>query len=173
VLEGRGCAPSQPLVDLLSARVPIRIGVSPAYHALGDTAEYVVLADIARKCRPIDDPGVTRFDDRPISTVVAASPAVAQRLARSVLGPLFELDATERAALLETLCAWRDVGGSTALAAQRLFCHRNTVRNRLLRVETLTELALDEPVAIAQICLALEALALAEGTHGEPNPAWS
>jgi DNA-binding PucR family transcriptional regulator len=103
---------------------------------------------------------VLRFDDRPLSTVVVANPEIAARAASAVIGPLLQLDRVERTALLETLRAWRDAGGSTVLAAARLFCHRNTVRNRLQRVEALTGRSLDEPLACAEICMALDALTL-------------
>ncbi len=79
---------------------------------------------------------------------------------RAVLGPLLQLDRAERSAVLETLRAWRDAGGSTALAAERLFCHRNTVRNRLQRVEAMTGRSLDEPLGCAEVCMALDAMTL-------------
>jgi DNA-binding PucR family transcriptional regulator len=73
---------------------------------------------------------------------------------------LLELDLTERSAMLETLRAWRDAGGSTAVAAERLFCHRNTVRNRLQRIESMTNRSLDEPLGCGEVCMALDAWTL-------------
>ena len=101
---------------------------------------------------------MTRFDDRPLSAVVVANPEIAARAACAVIGPLLQLDRAERSAILETLRAWRDAGGSTAVAAERLFCHRNTVRNRLQRIEALTGRSLDDPLGCAEVCMALEAL---------------
>jgi DNA-binding PucR family transcriptional regulator len=40
--------------------------------------------------------------------------------------------------LLRTLAAWLDTGGSAGQTAAQLYCHRNTVLNRLRRVEALT-----------------------------------
>jgi DNA-binding PucR family transcriptional regulator len=37
-------------------------------------------------------------------------------------------------------------------------CHPNTVRHRLRRVEMLTGRSLSDPLAIAELCLALEAV---------------
>ena len=41
--------------------------------------------------------------------------------------------------------AWIDEGGSVAKASDRLCCHRNTVRNRLQRIEALTGRSLTDP----------------------------
>jgi hypothetical protein len=160
VLDGDAEAASQRLAEILLCRSKTRIGFSPYFGDLGDTAEFAALADVARAAVEPSEPGVTRFDDRPLAAVVVANPEIAARAARAVVGPLMRLDRSEREAVLETLRAWRDAGGSTTLAAERLFCHRNTVRNRLQRIETLTGRSLDNPLDCAEVCMALEALAL-------------
>ena len=75
----------------------------------------------------------------------------------TVLGRLNRLPAAERAVLLDTLEAWRDCGGSATQAADRLFCHPNTVRHRLRRITTATGRSLTAPRDVAELCLALEA----------------
>ena len=104
--------------------------------------------------------GVTRFDDRPLSAVVVANPEIAARAARAVLGPLLASIAPNAVPCSRRCARWRDAGGSTVVAAERLFCHRNTVRNRLQRVETMTGRSLDEPLGCAEVCMALDALTL-------------
>lgn len=160
VLDGDADVAAVRLAEILMCRSKTRIGFSPYFGDLGDTAEFAALADVARAALDPATVGVTRFDDRPLSAVVVANPEIAARAARAVIGPLMRLDPGERAAVLETLGAWRDAGGSTTLAAERLFCHRNTVRNRLQRIETLTGRSLDNPLDCAEVCMALEALAL-------------
>ena len=160
VLDGDARAASERLAEILVCRSKSRIGFSPYYGDLGDTAEYAGLADVARAALDPREVGVTRFDDRPLSAVVVANPEIAARAARAVLGPLLNIDRGERSAILETLRAWRDAGGSTAVAAERLFCHRNTVRNRLQRIEALTGRSLDDPLGCAEVCMALSALSL-------------
>jgi hypothetical protein len=160
VLDGDANAASQRLAEILVDRSKSRIGFSPYFGDLGDTAEYAGLADVARAALDPHEVGVTRFDDRPLSAVVVANPEIAARAARAVLGPLLALDRAERGAMFETLRAWRDAGGSTVVAAERLFCHRNTVRNRLQRVEAMTGRSLDEPLGCAEVCMALDALTL-------------
>lgn len=144
----------------LESRAVGRVGVSPAYRELADTAHHVTLADIALNCLPPGDKGVALFDQHPLTTLLAGSPALAERSAHRILGPILDLPGDERQMLLGTLSTWIDEGGSATRAAARLFCHRNTVRNRLQRVERLTGRSLDEPTALAEICVAVRAVAL-------------
>jgi len=73
-----------------------------------------------------------------------------------VFGRLLALD--DRAVLLATVEAWLDAGGSATAAGQALFCHPNTVRYRLRRVEELTGRSVDVPRAAAELAVALRAL---------------
>jgi hypothetical protein len=58
--------------------------------------------------------------------------------------------------LLATLGAWLDNGGSASKAASVLFCHPNTVRHRMRRLEQLTGRSLSDPRGIAELSLAFE-----------------
>jgi DNA-binding PucR family transcriptional regulator len=51
-------------------------------------------------------------------------------------------------------------GGSASEAGRRLYCHRNTVRNRLARLEELSGRSLADPRALAELCTATEAVRL-------------
>jgi DNA-binding PucR family transcriptional regulator len=51
-------------------------------------------------------------------------------------------------------------GGDGSAAARRLYCHRNTVRNRLIRVERLTGSSLADPRGAARLAVAAECLRL-------------
>jgi hypothetical protein len=64
---------------------------------------------------------------------------------------------------LSTVGAWFDASGSTAGTAKRLFCHANTVRYRLRRVEKLTGRSLEDPRDVADIRAAIVALRLLPG----------
>jgi DNA-binding PucR family transcriptional regulator len=59
--------------------------------------------------------------------------------------------------LLDTFAAWLAEGGSTHRAATTLFCHRNTVINRIRRFERLTKRSLAVPADLLELVLALEA----------------
>jgi DNA-binding PucR family transcriptional regulator len=62
----------------------------------------------------------------------------------------------DREILLHTLDVWLDCGGSADLAAERLFCHPNTVRQRLRRIEDRTGRSLAKPRELAELSLALD-----------------
>ncbi|WFB10655.1 helix-turn-helix domain-containing protein [Streptomyces sp. LX-29] len=137
-----------------------RVGVSPPYRTLRDTPRALRLARLALAGLRERTAGVARFADSPVALLVAASPDEAARAARAVLGPVLELPPAERSRLLETLDRWYAAGGSTAEAAVLLYCHRNTVRYRLRRLEELTGRSLQDPRAVADLAVALQALRL-------------
>jgi PucR-like helix-turn-helix protein/diguanylate cyclase with GGDEF domain len=145
-----------------------RIGASPAYSTVDHTPRAVRLARIAMQNLPAGAPGVAQFDDSPLGALVAADPAVARDVVQRVLGRLLALDAEDRSVLLATVEAWLDAGGSATAAGHALFCHPNTVRYRLRRVEELTGRSVDAPRAAAELAVALQALrvfpALADGS---------
>jgi DNA-binding PucR family transcriptional regulator len=77
-----------------------------------------------------------------------------------VLGPLADVDPGFRDVLVTTLTAWLDCDGSAARAVNRLYCHHNTVLNRLRRIERLTGRSLTRPRDLVEVALALSALNL-------------
>jgi hypothetical protein len=143
-----------------------RTGISPVFQALADTPSHLALADLARQCVPSDDRGVAWYDDHPLSTLIAAAPVVAMEAARIVLGRVLELPANERALLFEAFDAWVDAGGSIEGAARAIYRHRNTVRNRLRRIEELSGRALSDPRAVAEVTVA--ALVVRSGARDNP-----
>jgi DNA-binding PucR family transcriptional regulator len=74
-----------------------------------------------------------------------------------VLGPLLRLEPADRDVLLDTLVAWFACEGSAQRAGERLYCHRNTVLNRLRRCEQLIGRSLARPHDVVEISLALTA----------------
>jgi DNA-binding PucR family transcriptional regulator len=62
----------------------------------------------------------------------------------------------ERNTLLETLGVWLDAGGSAQRASKQLFVHRNTVHQRLRKLETYTGQDLTDPRSVALVTLAYE-----------------
>jgi hypothetical protein len=151
-----GRRPVALVVDVLGELAAGRVGVSPAFPTVDQTPRAVRLARIAMQ--NLSAPGVAQFDDSPLGVLVAADPAVARDVVARVLGRLLALDAEDRASLLATVEAWLDAGGSATAAGQALFCHPNTVRYRLRRVEELTGRSVDVPRAAAELTVALQAL---------------
>ncbi|MER5203269.1 helix-turn-helix domain-containing protein [Streptomyces sp. NPDC002825] len=75
----------------------------------------------------------------------------------------------ERAALLTTLRAWLDHGCSASRAADELYCHRNTVLNRIGRIAELTGPSSECGDARLGRALALRALPYAGPGAGGPE----
>ena len=153
------------LSDLLVGRATTRVGLSPAYAALVDTARHLNLADLAMRSSPPGSKGVVLFEEQPVGALVARSPELGERIAFLVLGGLLALEADDRDVLLATLGAWIESGGSVARVAERLFCHRNTVRNRIHHIETLTGRSLADPVGSAELYVAVTAARLVLDLH--------
>lgn len=103
------------------------------------------------------DGGVVTFTQDPFGPFVAAAPGAASELVQHTLGSVLGLPAAERDGLLVTLEVFIETAGSTAAAAHRLFCHRNTVLNRLRRVEEITGFAPTRANDLTLLCLALRA----------------
>jgi PucR C-terminal helix-turn-helix domain/GGDEF-like domain len=153
-----GRRPVEVVTGVLGELATARVGVSPVFATLDQTPRSVRLAGIAMQNLPAAVPRVAQFDDTPLGMLVAADPAIARDVVQRVLGRLLALDAEDRDGLLATVEAWLDAGGSATAAGRALFCHPNTVRYRLRRVEELTGRSVDAPRAVAELAAALAAL---------------
>ncbi|MFF7215356.1 helix-turn-helix domain-containing protein [Streptomyces sp. NPDC008238] len=133
-----------------------RAGLSPEVDRLGEVGHARELAELAlRTCTR--DGEVAVLDRRYPAGLLARRPDVASEVAAGVLGGLREADAAEATVLLETLEAWVEAGGSVERASAALFCHANTVRRRLRRVEELTGRSVARPRDVVHLALALDA----------------
>jgi phosphoglycolate phosphatase-like HAD superfamily hydrolase len=152
------------LLELLGGRVRARAGVSPVYHSVGETPRALHYARLVLGSLPAGAPAVAQFEETPLRVLAAAAPDAAGELARTVLGPVLDLPAQDRSSLLGTLQAWFDAGGSAVETGKRIYCHPNTVRYRLRRLQEHTGRSLDDPRAVAELLAALDALRLTSGT---------
>lgn len=101
---------------------------------------------------------VTASEGETVSLLLAlGEPDAVRGFADAVLAPLDALDPRERLELLRTLEQWLRVNGAWDPAAARLSLHRNTVRNRIERVATLTGRRLDDGEDRMELWLALKA----------------
>jgi hypothetical protein len=154
----RGSSALDRLVSTLRETATSRVGVSPTYTDLADTPRALHYARIALKSSPPGGKAVALFDEAPLSVVVASAPDTATRITRTILGPLLDLPPDERGLLLDTLATWFISRGSATITAQKLYCHPNTVRHRLRRIELQTGRSLDDPNAVAELRIALETI---------------
>ncbi|MEV7193567.1 helix-turn-helix domain-containing protein [Streptomyces sp. NPDC093510] len=153
------------LARLLDGRCPGPGGISPVVGGLAELGQARRLAELALRTCPPGATGIVRLDRRMPTALVVSQPELAGRLVTDVLGEVLALEPADRAVLLETLDAWLACEGSAGRAAGRLYCHRNTVFNRLRRLEQLTSRSLARPRDLVEVALAVEAHRLSQGAR--------
>ena len=131
-------------------------GLSPAFADLALASSAVRMARTALAGTRATGEHIGTFGEQPVTMAAASDPDVMRHIRDTVLGGLDSMPEDERAVLLDTLETWLDTGGSTDAAAA-LFCHPNTIRHRLRRLEAATGRRLRTPRDIADLCLALAA----------------
>ncbi|MFJ3599190.1 PucR family transcriptional regulator [Streptomyces sp. NPDC090126] len=142
-------------------------GVSPVVGSLAEVGAARRLAGTALlTCEP-GSREIVRLDERLPAALLVSRPELATRLLAEVFGPLLTLGPAERSLLVETLETWLECGGSVGRAAARLECHRNTVFNRLRRLQRLTARSLSRPRELVDLVLALDVLRL---SSAPPRP---
>ncbi|WP_324793312.1 helix-turn-helix domain-containing protein [Streptomyces cyaneofuscatus] len=144
------------IADALDAPAGTRAGIGSAVEGLAALGDARRLAETALRACPAAG-GTVVLDEHLPDALVVSSPALGSALADRVLGPLDRLDPSDRDVILETLTAWLDADGSAQRAGARLYCHRNTVLNRLRRFEQLTGRCLTRPRDAVEVSLALAA----------------
>ena len=120
------------LMEILGSGAVARVGASPVYTGLERTSQALHLARIA--------------------------PTTSYRVTKTILGPSLDINPDERDMLLNTLAAFFAFQGSAIEAGKHLYCHPNTVRHRLRRIERQTGRSLADPRSSAELFVALEAL---------------
>ena len=142
------------LAEALSTCAVGRVGVSPPFSDLREMPSALTLARMALSSGVKN--GVTIFDRHLLEVAAVSAPDFMERLAKVALAGLDSIPTKERITLLETFGAWLDGGGSAQRASEQLFVHRNTVHQRLRKLETYTGQDLGDPRSVALITLAFE-----------------
>jgi GAF domain-containing protein len=139
----------QTLADEVTQRhaVSVSVGLSSVQESPTGYAdafrEAAEALEIGAKIR--GDGHVVRFDELGPYVYLfrmAADPRAARDPWIRSLLPLTEYDSRKNSELLETLDTYLDCGGNVTLTAERLHLHRNTLRQRLDRIERLTRVDL-------------------------------
>ncbi|WP_425309607.1 helix-turn-helix domain-containing protein [Ammonicoccus fulvus] len=136
------------------------VGVSTVFDSLAHASQGVYLARLMMAAIPNGKKGVRQLEKTPMLALLAASPDTARMMIHAVLGEVLALPVRTREPLLATLVEWLEARGSVADAAQALFCHPNTVRYRINRIEQILRTDLSDPVALADVSAAVQALKL-------------
>ena len=144
------------VLALVSRMAVGRVGVSARFGDLRDTARALHQARVTLRGR--GDPGspVSVFDGSILAPAAVSAPDVMVDLARPVMQCFADLADEEREILFETFRVWLDHDGSMRAAGEMLFCHANTVRYRMHRIEQRTGRSLSRPRDVAELCLAFE-----------------
>lgn len=144
------------LLDLLGRVATTAVGISPGFDNLADTAQALRYARIAANARGRGPGAVTVFDDSVIAIAAVSAPEVTAKVADLILGAFDGMTSEEKDVLFDTFRTWVDNDGSIPNAAAQLYCHPNTVRYRLHRIEERTGRSLSVPRELAELCLAFE-----------------
>ncbi|MGW1409372.1 PucR family transcriptional regulator [Streptomyces sp. NPDC002403] len=156
------------LLDLLRHRTGATAGVSPEFDRLAQAGRALRLAEQALRTLPAGSGEAAAFDDRLAEVLLVGRPEIAERIVTTQLGGVLDT-AAEREVLLTTLRVWLDHGCSAVRAAELLYCHRNTVLNRIGRIAELTGRSAESGEVRLGWALALRALPLTGAEGGRAS----
>ena len=144
------------MLGLVSRLATNRVGVSACFDDLRDTPRALHFAKVMLRGRPPHASPVAVFDGSILATAALAAPEEMVKSIETAFGGFDDLPEDEREMLCETFRVWQDNDASVRRVAEVLFCHPNTVRHRLRRIERLTGRSLSRPRDVAELCLASE-----------------
>lgn len=144
-----------PVREILRSEATGRVGVSEPFTGPLGARAALRQAELAMAAVEPGTGTVGGYGETALPLVLAHSPEAARELRDAVLGPVLALPEADRDALIGTVRAWFDCGGSLAAAADELHYHRNTINHRLRRVERLTGRDRSDPKAAAELYLAV------------------
>lgn len=141
----------------LMSRMPAnRVGVSARFDDLRETPQAVHFAKVTMRSRAARRSKVAVFDGSLLATAAVAAPELMIKGVGTAFDGLYDLADDEREILFETFRVWQENDASVSATAEVLFCHPNTVRHRLRRIERRTGRSLSRPRDVAELCLAFE-----------------
>ncbi|WP_327245870.1 PucR family transcriptional regulator [Streptomyces sp. NBC_01320] len=136
-------------------------GVSRVVTGLTEVPRAVTLATATARVLPPDATEPHRLEDNWLDVLVHRAGDLGRDLASDVLGGLYTgvpaVPAAEAERLLETVQVHLSGSGSVADTAAALYCHRNTIQQRLNRFAELTGRDPRRPEDAALVILALSA----------------
>jgi sugar diacid utilization regulator len=144
------------LVALMSRTTTARVGVSAGYVDLRDTPQALHVARMMLRGPTDSASSVAVFDGSIVATAAVSAPEVMVKTVGAALDYFDDLSDEDREMLFETFRVWQNSDASVNAVADRLYCHPNTVRHRLRRIEKGTGRSLSRPRDVAELCLAFE-----------------
>jgi sugar diacid utilization regulator len=144
------------IVALLSRMTTARVGVSAAYEDLRGTPQALHVARMMLRGPTDTASSVAVFDGSIVATAAVSAPEMMVKTVGAALDCFDDLPDEDREMLFETFRVWQNSDASVSAVADRLYCHPNTVRHRLRRIEKRTGRSLSRPRDVAELCLAFE-----------------
>jgi hypothetical protein len=144
------------IIALLTRMATGRVGVSDRFDDLRDTPHALHFAKVSLRGRASAATKVAVFNGSMLATAAISAPSVMVKSAAAVLECFADLRDEEREILFETVRVWLDTDASVCATADVLFCHPNTVRKRLHRIEQRSGRSMSRPRDVTELCLALE-----------------
>jgi sugar diacid utilization regulator len=144
------------VVALMSRMTTVRVGVSAAFGDLRDTPRALHVARVMLRGPTDSASSVAVFDGSILATAAVSAPEAMIQTVGAALDCFGDLADEEREMLFDTFRVWQESDASVRGAAEALFCHPNTVRHRLRRIEKRTGRSLSRPRDVAELCLAFE-----------------
>ncbi|MEZ5154997.1 MAG: helix-turn-helix domain-containing protein [Solirubrobacterales bacterium] len=145
------------LLAAAAADLPLTIGPTVAPAAVADSWAEAERAHAARIAGMLPGPGLLRTGEHLAGLILAAEPALVERLARCRLEPLSGETDASRSRLTATLRTWLAEQGAIGSTAAILGVHPQTVRYRMARLRELFGPDLDDADARFELQLALRA----------------
>ncbi|MFJ1455298.1 PucR family transcriptional regulator [Nocardia sp. N2S4-5] len=146
------------IFDIVAGAATTRVGVSPEFDRLDRTSRAARFASVAMESLPAGTTGIRQLPDTPLSDLIISNPDNTRSFVWRVLRCILELPDNDRSTHIATARAWLDAQGSAAEAGRVLYCHENTVRYRMRRLEERLGTTLDDPLKLAELAAALQAI---------------
>lgn len=143
------------IVALMSRMTTARVGVSAPFEDLRETPTALHVARVMLRGRGAGS-SVAVFDGSILAAAVVSAPEAMIRTVGPALDGFSDLPDDEREMLFETFRVWQDHDACVRDAAEALFCHPNTVRYRLRKIEVRSGRSLSRPKDVVELYLAFE-----------------
>jgi hypothetical protein len=144
------------MVALMSRTTTARVGVSAPFEDLRETPTALHVARVMLRGRGDSGSSVAVFDGSILAAAVVSAPEAMIRTVGPALDGFSDLSDEEREMLFETFRVWQDNDACVRNAAEALFCHPNTVRYRLRKIEVRSGRSLSRPKDVVELYLAFE-----------------
>ena len=143
-------------VALMSRMTTARVGVSAPFDDLRETPTALHVARMMLRGRGDSGSSVAVYDGSVLAAAVVSAPEAMIKTVGAALDGFSDLADEEREMLFETFRVWQDNDACVRDAAEALFCHPNTVRYRLRKIEVRSGRSLSRPKDVVELYLAFE-----------------